>query len=39
MVPAADAVLLDSTHLTHEQVVERMEQEVRRRADTAQLRS
>jgi cytidylate kinase len=30
MVPAADAVLLDSTGLTLEQVVERMEQEVRR---------
>jgi cytidylate kinase len=31
MVPAADAVILDSTALTPEQVVERMEQEVRRR--------
>jgi CMP/dCMP kinase len=31
MVPAADAILLDSTHLTLERVVERMEQEVRRR--------
>jgi cytidylate kinase len=31
MVPAADAVLLDSTHLTLDQVVDRMEQEVRRR--------
>jgi cytidylate kinase len=30
MVPAADAVTLDSTALTPEQVVERMEQEVRR---------
>jgi cytidylate kinase len=31
MIPAVDAVLLDSTHLTPDQVVERMEQEVRRR--------
>lgn len=31
MVPAADAVLLDSTQLTLDQVVDRMEQEVRRR--------
>ncbi|HEV3085041.1 MAG TPA: (d)CMP kinase [Gemmataceae bacterium] len=31
MVPAADAITLDSTRLTLEQVVERMEQEVRRR--------
>jgi CMP/dCMP kinase len=30
MVPAADALLLDSTGLTLEQVVDRMEQEVRR---------
>ncbi|MCI0462058.1 MAG: (d)CMP kinase [Gemmataceae bacterium] len=30
MVPAADAILLDSTSLTLEQVVDRMEQEVRR---------
>jgi cytidylate kinase len=30
MVPAADAVLLDSTGLTVEQVVDRLEQEVRR---------
>ncbi len=30
MVPAADAVILDSTALTPEQVVERMEREVRR---------
>jgi cytidylate kinase len=30
MVPAADAVVLDSTALTLEQVVDRMEQEVRR---------
>jgi cytidylate kinase len=30
MVPAADALLLDSTALTLEQVVDRMEQEVRR---------
>jgi len=30
MVPAADAVLLDTTHLTLDQVVERMEQEIRR---------
>jgi cytidylate kinase len=30
MVPAADAVVLDSTHLSPEQVVDRMEQEVRR---------
>jgi cytidylate kinase len=33
MVPAPDAVVLDSTHLTLEQVVERMEQEVRRRQE------
>lgn len=31
MVPAADAILLDSTHLPLEEVVERMEREVRRR--------
>ncbi len=31
MVPAADAIVLDSTHLTLEQVVEQMEPEVRRR--------
>ncbi len=31
MVPAADAIILDSTHLTLEQVVESMEQEVRKR--------
>jgi cytidylate kinase len=31
MIPAPDAVLLDSSQLTLEQVVERMEQEVRRR--------
>jgi len=31
MVPAADAITLDTTGLTLEQVVERMEQEVRRR--------
>ena len=31
MVPAADAVVLDSTHLTLEQVLDRMEQEVRLR--------
>jgi cytidylate kinase len=31
MVPASDAVLLDSTQLTLEQVVERMEEEARRR--------
>jgi cytidylate kinase len=31
MVPAADAVLLDSTKLTLDEVVERMEREVRRR--------
>jgi cytidylate kinase len=30
MIPAPDAVLLDTTHLTLEQVLERMEQEVRR---------
>jgi cytidylate kinase len=29
MVPAADAIRLDSTHLTLDQVVERMEREVR----------
>lgn len=28
MIPAADAIILDSTHLTLEQVVQRMEQEV-----------
>ena len=32
MVPAPDAILLDSTHLTPEQVVASMEQEVRKRA-------
>src|SRR5205085_12351833 len=32
MVPAADAVLIDSTSLTLEEVVARMEDEVRRRA-------
>jgi len=31
MVPANDAIILDSTHLTLEQIVERMEQEVRAR--------
>lgn len=31
MVPAPDAILIDSTHLTLDQVVERMEQEVRSR--------
>jgi cytidylate kinase len=31
MVPAADALLIDSSNLTLDQVVERMEQEVRRR--------
>src|SRR5207302_1283903 len=31
MVPAADAIILDSTHLTVEQVVTQMEQEVHRR--------
>jgi cytidylate kinase len=31
MVPAADAVILDSTHLTLEQVIEQMETEVRAR--------
>ncbi len=30
MRPAADAIRIDSTHLTLDQVVERMEQEVRR---------
>jgi cytidylate kinase len=30
MVPAADAIVIDSTHLTPEQVVEQMEREVRR---------
>ena len=30
MVPAADAVILDSTALTPEEVLERMEREVRR---------
>ena len=31
MVPAADAIVLDSTNLTPEEVVDRMEEEVRRR--------
>jgi cytidylate kinase len=31
MVPAADAIVLDSTHLSLEEVVDRMEEEVRRR--------
>ena len=31
MVPAKDAIILDSTHFTLEQIVERMEQEVRAR--------
>jgi cytidylate kinase len=31
MVPAADAIRLDTTRLSLEQVVDRMEQEVRRR--------
>ena len=31
MVPAADAILLDTTHLSLDQVVERMEQEVTKR--------
>jgi CMP/dCMP kinase len=31
MVPANDAIILDSTHSTLEQIVERMEQEVRAR--------
>jgi len=31
MVPAIDAIILDSTHFTLEQIVERMEQEVRAR--------
>ena len=31
MVPANDAIILDSTHFTLEQIVERMEQEVRAR--------
>jgi len=35
MVPAADAVLIDSTALTLEEVVTRMEQEVRRRRGPA----
>jgi cytidylate kinase len=30
MVPAADAIVLDTTHLSLDQVVERMEQEIRR---------
>jgi cytidylate kinase len=34
LCPAPDAVRVDSTHLTHEQVVEQMEQEVRRRLRT-----
>ena len=36
MVPAADAILLDSTHLTLEQVIDRMEEEVRHRAPATQ---
>jgi cytidylate kinase len=35
MVPAADAILLDSTPLTLEQVVDRMEREVRRCKETS----
>ena len=35
MRPAADAVTLDSTHLTLEQVVDRMEAEFRRRCPAA----
>ncbi len=35
MVPAADAIILDSTHLTLEQVVDRMEQEARTRMPIA----
>jgi len=35
MVPAADAVILDSTKLTLDEVVERMEQEARRRMNAA----
>lgn len=31
MVPAADAILLDTTHLSLDQVVDRMEQEVRKK--------
>jgi hypothetical protein len=31
MVPAANAIHLDSTHLTLEEVVQRMEDEVRKR--------
>lgn len=31
MIPAADAVILDSTHLTLDEVVDRMEEEVRKR--------
>jgi cytidylate kinase len=33
MVPAADAIIIDSTHLTPDQVVVRMEREVRARLD------
>jgi cytidylate kinase len=33
MVPAPDAIILDSTHMTFEQVAERMEDEVRRRME------
>lgn len=36
MVPAADALVLDSTHLTLDQVVERMEQEVHRKRGARQ---
>jgi cytidylate kinase len=32
MVPAPDAVILDSTRLTLEQVIDRMEAEVRRKS-------
>ena len=31
MVPAADAIILDTTHLSLDQVVERMEQEIRKK--------
>jgi len=31
MIPAHDAIVLDSTRLTLEEVVDRMEQEVRKR--------
>jgi cytidylate kinase len=39
MIPARDAIMLDSTRLTLEQVVERMEREVRQRLETLSSRT